>query len=588
MTTPEVPTGTVRGTIGVGVVIERGRASATRTGPRARVRAAADSPRVQWLVFGLVIALGAAFLLYGARNTWFFGDDWAFIVRRRQLWADGRYAEYLLAPHNEHWVLVPVIAHGLLFRVFGLHSYLPYLVPVVACHLGICIALRSIMRRVGVGPWLATGAATLFLIFGSGAENLIWGFQLGFVLAVLLGLVQLLLADHAGVSPARDAGAAAAGCLAVMSAGVAITMVAVVVGTLLARRRWLAAAIQGGVPGLLYATWYLGYGGSRIVSPPSDVSLVPAYVGTGLSNALDQVAQLPTVGLAAGLVLLALAARGTLGPLDRVLPALTMAGGAAVLFAINGLGRATLGLEQARASRYVYIAAALLLPLLVCGLQALVATGRAGRAIAWGLLAWAIIGNVGAYFVQRDGRLELLTETRPRIEAVAGYADRSWVDPGSRPEPTYDPDVTMASLRSLVRSKDLDVPEAVPTVAALQAALDFGVAIEPSSTTGPTGGLSVIGLTDATTSPAGEGCVTLTATGPSPAVTLGGRDRGAVLVQTMGTGLGVRMVDDAGATTEQRAVEGQSVVVRVDVDAGNPVLDLPVDAFTTVCGAAFP
>ena len=571
--------------VAVGANPRRGSGEGARLDVRAR--AALASNGVQRLAFGAVLVIGAAFLLHGARDAWFFGDDWAFIVDRRQLWSDGRYADYLLAPHNEHWTMVPVLAHGLLFRAFGLHSYLPYLVPVVACHLGICVALRAMMRRVGVGPWLATGGATLFLLLGSGAENLVWAFQFGFVLAVLLGLLQLLLADHVGTSPARDAGAVAVGCLAVMSVGVAITMVAVVVGTLLARRRWLAAAIQGGVPGLLYATWYIGYGRSRIVSPPSDLSLVPAYVGTGVSNALDQIAQLPTVGLAAGLVLLVLALRGAFGPRERVLPAVTMAGGAVVLFAINGLGRATLGLEQARSSRYVYIAAALLLPLLVCGLQALMATGRAA-AVAWGFLTWAIIGNVGAYFVQREYRLDLLAATRPRIEAAAAYADRSWVDPDFRPEPTYDPDVTMASLRSLVQGDELDRPERVPADAALRAALDFGVAIEPSSTATPTDGLTVIGVTDAVTSPTGEACTTLTATGPSPTVTLAGGQPGAVLVQTIGTGLAVRMVDDVGASTEQRRVEGAPVLVRVDVDTGNPVLDLPVDAFTTICGATFP
>ena len=73
----------------------------------------------------------------------------------------------------------------------------------------------------------------------------------------------------------------------------------------------------------------------------------------------------------------------------------------------------------------------------------------------------------------------------------------------------------MASLRSLMQSDELDRPERVPADAALRAALDFGVAIEPSSTATPTDGLRVIGVTDAVTSPTGEGCATVTATGPA-------------------------------------------------------------------------
>ena len=80
-------------------------------------------------------------------NMWFFGDDWAFIVNRRRWWAEGDYFQYLLAPHNEHWSMLPVVLHGALFRVAGLHSYVPYLLPVLALHLGNCAILRVVTAR---------------------------------------------------------------------------------------------------------------------------------------------------------------------------------------------------------------------------------------------------------------------------------------------------------------------------------------------------------------------------------------------------------------------------------------------------------
>ena len=81
--------------------------------------------------------------------------------------------------------------YRVLFNLFGLRSYVPYQCVVVVAHLTTAILLRVVMRRAGVRPWTATIVASVFVLFGPGEENIVWAFQIGFVGAVMFGLMQL-------------------------------------------------------------------------------------------------------------------------------------------------------------------------------------------------------------------------------------------------------------------------------------------------------------------------------------------------------------------------------------------------------------
>ena len=94
------------------------------------------------------------------------------------------------------------------------------------------------MRRSQVGVWTSALAASVFALFGAGAQNLLWAFQVTFTGALVLGLVHLLLADHDGPLDRRDWLGLAAGFLGLMCSGVAVTMVFVVGVAALLRRGW--------------------------------------------------------------------------------------------------------------------------------------------------------------------------------------------------------------------------------------------------------------------------------------------------------------------------------------------------------------
>src|SRR5207237_2668558 len=115
-----------------------------------------------------------------------------------------------------------------LWAAVGLRSYLPYVGLAIVLHLGVAALRWLIMRRARVRPWTATVAASAFALFGAGAQDILWAFQIAFTGALLLGLVHLVLADHDGPLDVRAWLGLAPGTAALLGPGGAATMVIVV------------------------------------------------------------------------------------------------------------------------------------------------------------------------------------------------------------------------------------------------------------------------------------------------------------------------------------------------------------------------
>src|SRR5207248_9947128 len=117
-------------------------------------------------------------------------------------------------------------------------------------------ALRLvIIRRAGVRPWIATAAASLFVLLGAGWENIIQPFQIMFTASLVFGFVQILLSDHDGPINRRDWLALLAGLLGLMTSGVAVSLVVVVGIAAFLRRGWRAATFQTAP----LASWYVAW-----------------------------------------------------------------------------------------------------------------------------------------------------------------------------------------------------------------------------------------------------------------------------------------------------------------------------------------
>jgi len=360
-------------------VIESGR-------PRRRLGPA----RIALLTFVAFEVAIVPLLLHWGRKWWFWADDWDFLAART-----GGSLGDLFRPHYQHWTTLHILTYRLLWTLFGIRTYVPYQLVLIALHLTAAGLLRAVMRRAGVRPWTATFVAGVFVVFGAGAENIVVAFNMQFVGALVFGLTQLLLADHDGPVNRRDAFALFAGLAALMCCGVGVAMVLIVGIAMLARRGWRVALLQTGPLAAAYLAWLMlapaggpGAGSYRSHSPWQ----VLQFVGVGVGSAFGGLAQLPFLGLLLGAVLVvglvvAIRAAGIPALRGRFAVPLALLAGGFVFLVLTGLVRSgqegvlaaahSTGPDRARESRYVYIVAALVLPALAIAADAVARRWRA-------------------------------------------------------------------------------------------------------------------------------------------------------------------------------------------------------------------
>jgi hypothetical protein len=363
------------------------------------------SRRGALLTFVAVEAATVVIVVVSARHQWFTADEWDFLGARR---ATSLYD--LFRPHNGHLSTLPILVYRARFAVVGLRSYLPYQLAAVGTHLTTAALLRVVMRRADVRPWFATAAASLFALFGAGHQNIIWGFQIGFVGALAFGLVQLLLADHDAPFSLRDRRdwlALGAGLLGLLCSGVAVTMVLAVALATFLRRGYRAALFQVAPLGVLYLVWYATIG--RKNTPPDSSAggrygAVVHWAWTQLSASLGALGDLPGIGIALAIALVFgcwLAwhrlTRAEFGAVAAAPLALAVAAG---VFAVTvGWQRVALyPVELARSSRYLYVTAALLLPAITVGVEAISARWRFAVPVGLALLLIGIPGNIATFW----------------------------------------------------------------------------------------------------------------------------------------------------------------------------------------------
>lgn len=447
--------------------------------------------------FVVVIAVSLPLILYLGRDMWFRGDEWDFLVERS--FGD------VLEPHNHvHWTTIPVIVYRLLYRFIGLHNYLPYQVIVVLLHLTAAVLLRVVMRRAGVGPWIATVAASLFALFGSGYPNIIWGFQIAFTGALTFGLCQLLLAGHDGPLDRRDWVGLAFGFMALLCSGAGITMV-VVVGIATFMLRGLRAAAFHTVPlAAVYALWWFSFANpSEVDGGPGSPDLWVEFTARGVGSTFDSLGQIPGVGILLGLVLVVGLLIAWI-PLEvsefrrRAAYPAAMLIGAIIFLLIAAVGRVAaefgdglivLGPEGGSAARYQHIVAALVLPAIAVAADALARRWRVALPAVVVLLVVGIPGNVAA----------LADPDSPQYEGESAQARRDYV--------ISIPQLPIA--REVPRSTDAGPGPAIKTLTVgwLVDALDAGRIPDPGPVTaGRAANLSAQLAVSQTDAP-GTGCV---------------------------------------------------------------------------------
>ena len=400
---------------------------------------------VMWIVW----PFGIAVLFWVGRDQWFVRDDWAFLFSRDRLRETGGLDRMLLHPQDGHWMTWPILTFHALRSIFGIGSYLPYLIVLWLSHLGIVLLARAWMRRLGVSEWTTTLMTAVLFVFGAGWENLLFAVQIVYNFSLLAFLAQMLLVDHEGPVDRRDWAGAGISLIGVSSSGFG-PFFGFGVGLLLAvRRRWIAAAVAVVPQALAWSWWWLAWG----ADPAGDagdagVRFVISFVQFGVWSTFGSLVGTGILGWSAFLLCVAMIVwPGT--DTARRAPMIAFLATALVMFAGIGLRREVFGSTAAGWPRYQYMAAMMVAPVLAVGLD------QARRFASWArwipriILVVAVARNTAWMETGGDYWSGLADEDRRTFSLVAGSDAGSTVPPDGYMS-DVSPDVQVRNLPDLV------------------------------------------------------------------------------------------------------------------------------------------
>ncbi len=199
-----------------------------------------------WHLLSLIAS--AALLVVLARSQWFYFDEWAFLVPDN--------GSSLFAPHVGHWSTSPILITHALRAVFGVNTYWPYILLALAIHLALCHLVWRLSLRAGVNPWIATALSFMLMVLGAGAENILWAFQIGFMGAMLLGLIVIALVDRPQLSRRAFIAVIVLSVWSLTFSGTAIPMLLAAGLVSLARRGVRTTIILFSPAAVVYLAWY--------------------------------------------------------------------------------------------------------------------------------------------------------------------------------------------------------------------------------------------------------------------------------------------------------------------------------------------
>jgi hypothetical protein len=422
--------------------------------------------RAALAVFAVAVVAEAALVVVDlGRDRWFMLDEWDFLADRTAGDLDDLFRD-----HGGHWVTLPVLAYRAMWNVFGF-DYTGYLVVVVAFGIATVSLVRIVMRRCGVGPWIATITPLGLLLFGAGEDNIVWAFQIAFLGALVFGFVHLVLLDHDGPIDRRDWLGLGAGVLALMFSGVGIAMAVAAGFAALLRRGWRVAAFHCMPLAAVYVAWWLAIRPSDYYADPS-ASLTTRvvdfvrWVVAGVRSAFAAYGSLTGVGVLLGVLLvfgLVVAWRGLGRDELRVraaLPGAALVGGVSFL-GLMAVARGGAGPEFAASGRYIFVVIVLALPALGVAADAVIRRWRIMAVPIVVLLVIGIPGNVGEFGTHFPWVKQYFVNERQQVALVPRLRDAALVPPEVLVDPTGNPGLTVGWLRDQLERGALWEPELV-------------------------------------------------------------------------------------------------------------------------------
>ena len=220
-----------------------------------------------------LVGLFLAWYLFSlTAHTTFFVDEWNFFTDRR----DWTFSA-LIESHNGHLSIVPAFVYICVFKIFGYNNYEVFRLLALTVHLAICLLVADLVRRRH-GWAIAASVGLATALMGGGSQNILWGFQIGFMGGLLFFLVALRCLKRANNSlgllwPILTCLSVG---LSVASASSGLGSIPVILMLTLfgvhRRRLWWV----GVAPLVLYLVWYWQYGGTG--ASTYALSTIPGHV----------------------------------------------------------------------------------------------------------------------------------------------------------------------------------------------------------------------------------------------------------------------------------------------------------------------
>ena len=401
-----------------------------------------------WLLTVLMI-IDLLLLLDMGRGLSFFYDDWDFVT---QDYGGGLHS--LLAAHVGNISFFPIAIYKVLFHLVGLNHYAVYRLVLVSIHFynaGLVFLLSS--RRMSRVQALLAMALVLFL--GAAWEDLLWAFQIGYLLSVAGGLTAWVLLERD--DRAGDLLAMLGIVVAMGSSSIGIPVMIGIAVELAWRRQWRREWLVA-IPAVIYALWYLRYGESQItanglINAPGFVEDLAAAAFGGLAGRALEWGR-PVALLAAVLVVLRLALPRPVTPRLASLLA-----SAVSLWIVTAAARSTVSTPET--SRYIYAGAVFIVLIGVELASEVAVSGRATVLAAIFVAFCAVTGltvmHAGASGLRADSTA--VTAELGALELASGF-----VSPGFQPDPQRAPQITAGPYLHTVHaigSSPADTPEEI-------------------------------------------------------------------------------------------------------------------------------
>lgn len=360
--------------------------------PSRRVRALNRGPAL--VLIGALLTQLALSVRFAA-GGWFGVDALHYFAQRGGVPGDH---ESLFAPYGGHWQPVLISMYRGLFAVFGLHSYLPYVLPAICAHLLICALLYAIFRRLGVSAWVAVASAWLLVFYGTGSEAFISDAPFALTSALGLGVasIYLLVRWGPGWPSLTSAGLLTVAVMCSVTGVVAIIFVACYAfGTM----GWRVAGRLAAFPSVAFLAWFAvaGRTGGRVQLTEVDPLALPGIVLTVLVKPLGDVSGIDGAGVI--LTVVVIAATFLITDAPPRLRALAWAGilAAATQLTLSALANSAIGPDAVGVGRYRYIVLVGLLPAVALTLRGLSSrfrdvSGGASKALPASIVVGILMG----------------------------------------------------------------------------------------------------------------------------------------------------------------------------------------------------